>query len=71
MSRSILFIYTCFSKENNWGNPFPFGRGAYTGRNKRVLLTVVNNYQLKRLEEAVSAIDPDAFFITKNNFNII
>ena len=53
------------------GSTFLFGRGAYTGRRKRVLLTVVNNYQLKRLEEAVFTIDSEAFFITENTFNVI
>ena len=53
------------------GSTFLFGRGAYTGRHKKVLLTVVNNYQLKRLEEAVFTIDADAFFITGGTFNAI
>ena len=53
------------------GSTFLFGRGAYTGRRKKVLLTVVNNYQLKRLEEAVFTIDSDAFFITGNTFSVI
>jgi uncharacterized membrane-anchored protein YitT (DUF2179 family) len=53
------------------GSTFLFGRGAYTGRHKKVIMTVVNNYQLKRLEEAVFTIDPDAFFITGNTFNVI
>ena len=53
------------------GSTFLFGRGAYTGQHKKVLLTVVNNYQLKRLEEAVFTIDPDAFFITGGTFNVI
>lgn len=53
------------------GSTFLFGRGAYTGKHKKVLLTVVNNYQLKRLEEAVFTIDADAFFITESTFNVI
>jgi len=53
------------------GSTFLFGRGAYTGRHKKVLLTVVNNYQLKRLEEAVFTIDSEAFFITGNTFSVI
>ncbi|MBT8358528.1 MAG: DUF2179 domain-containing protein, partial [Deltaproteobacteria bacterium] len=32
---------------------------------------VVNNYQLKRLEEAVFDVDSGAFFITENTFNVI
>jgi len=53
------------------GVTFLYGRGAYTGMRKKILLTVVNNYQLKRLEEAVFSIDSAAFFITDNTFNVI
>ncbi|MBT8331694.1 MAG: YitT family protein [Deltaproteobacteria bacterium] len=53
------------------GVTFLYGRGAYTGNRKKVLLTVVNNYQLKRLEEAVFRIDSNAFFITDSTFNVI
>ena len=53
------------------GVTFLYGRGAYTGNRKKVLLTVVNNYQLKRLEEAVFLIDSEAFFITDSTFNVI
>lgn len=55
----------------NRGSTFLFGRGAYTGRRKKVIMTVVNNYQLKRLEEAVFNVDSDAFFITENTFSVI
>jgi len=47
------------------------GTGAYTGEPKKVLLTVVNNIQLKRLEEAVYTIDPNAFTIIGNTFNVL
>jgi uncharacterized membrane-anchored protein YitT (DUF2179 family) len=53
------------------GVTFLYGRGGYTGMRKKVLLTVVNNYQLKRLEEAVFSIDSAAFFITESTFNVI
>lgn len=53
------------------GGTFLYGRGAYTGQRKKVLMTVVNNYQLKRLEEAVFGIDSKAFFITDNTFSVI
>ena len=54
----------------NRGATFLEGRGTYTGKYKQVILTVVNNYQLKRLEEAVFHHDPDAFVITENTFNV-
>jgi uncharacterized membrane-anchored protein YitT (DUF2179 family) len=53
------------------GVTFLYGRGGYTGKRKKVLLTVVNNYQLKRLEEAVFKVDSNAFFITESTFNVI
>ncbi|GAB6143775.1 YitT family protein [Desulfocicer niacini] len=55
----------------NRGATFLNGSGAYSGREKKVILTVVHNYQLKRLEEAVLLIDPNAFMITENTFNVL
>jgi uncharacterized membrane-anchored protein YitT (DUF2179 family) len=46
------------------------GRGAYTGRKKEVLLTVLHTYQLKRLEELVFSIDEHAFVVMGNTFNV-
>lgn len=53
------------------GVTFLDGSGAYTGKTKKIILTVVHNYQLKRLEEAVLSIDPAAFIITENTFNVL
>jgi len=47
------------------------GSGAYMGRAKKIILTVVHNYQLKRLEELILSIDPEAFIITENTFNVL
>ncbi len=47
------------------------GRGAYTNAPKKLILTVTNNVLLKRLEEAVFAIDPHAMFIVENTFRVI
>lgn len=47
------------------------GTGGYSGKAKRVLLTVVYNLQVKRLEEAVYTIDPDAFTIIENPQNVL
>jgi uncharacterized membrane-anchored protein YitT (DUF2179 family) len=55
----------------NRGVTFLNGSGAYTGRVKQVILTVVHNYQLRRLEEAALSIDPEAFIITENTFNVL
>lgn len=53
------------------GATFLNGVGAYSGNEKKIILTVVHNYQLKRLEEAVLTIDPEAFMITENTFNVM
>lgn len=53
------------------GVTFLDGSGAYTGKAKKVILTVVHNYQLKRVEEAALSIDPEAFIITENTFNVL
>ncbi len=34
-------------------------------------MTVVHNYQMKRLEELALSIDPEAFIITDNTFNVL
>lgn len=53
------------------GATFLQGKGAFTGSEKQVLLTVVQNFQLKRLEETVFRIDPNAFMIVENTFNVL
>jgi uncharacterized membrane-anchored protein YitT (DUF2179 family) len=55
----------------NRGATLLAGKGAFTGKEKQVIMTVVNNYQLKRLEETVFTIDPEAFMITENTFNVL
>ncbi len=53
------------------GSTFLYGRGAYTGQRKKIVLTVVNNFQLKRLEEIIFSNDPNAFVIIENTFNVL
>ena len=53
------------------GATFLDGKGAYSGKKKQIILTVVHNYQLKRLEELVFTHDPEAFVITENTFNVL
>ena len=47
------------------------GNGAYSGDPKSVLMTVINNIQLKRLEEVVFTIDENALFIVDNTFSVL
>lgn len=53
------------------GATFIKGRGAYSGRDKEILMAITNNIQLKKLEEKVFSIDPDALFIVENSFDVI
>ncbi|MCP3954699.1 MAG: YitT family protein [Desulfobacterales bacterium] len=53
------------------GATFLDGQGAYSGRPRKILMTVVHNLQLKRMEEIVFGIDPDAFMIAENTFNVL
>jgi uncharacterized membrane-anchored protein YitT (DUF2179 family) len=45
--------------------------GAYHGQNKTVLMVVINNIQLKRLEEIVFTADDHALFIVENTFSVL
>ena len=47
------------------------GQGAFTRQEREVLLTVVYNIQLKRLEELVYAEDPQAFLIIENTHLVL
>ena len=47
------------------------GQGGYSGQPKKIVLTMVNNIQLKRLEELVYASDPHAFLIIGSGFNVL
>lgn len=53
------------------GVTFLYTKGAYTNQERYVIMTVVHNYQLKRLEELVYRIDPKAFLIIENTFNVL
>lgn len=46
------------------------GTGGWSGDPKKVILTMISSIQLKRLEELVYSIDPDAFFIMGSGFHV-
>ena len=58
-------------KKLNRGATIIKGEGAYTGREKDIILIVVDTFQIKRIEEIAFTIDPDAFLITENTFNVL
>ncbi len=45
--------------------------GAYRKENRTVMMVVINNIQLKRLEEIVFTTDNYALFIVENTFNVL
>ena len=53
------------------GVTYLYAKGAYTNKERHVILTIVQNYQLKRLEEVVFSIDDKAFLIIENTYNVI
>ena len=71
ISKDLPAIADDIMKKLQRGATFLKGRGAYTGEDKEVLLTVANTYQIKRIEEIAFSIDPDAFMITENTFNVL
>ena len=71
ISRESKVIAEQIMNKINRGVTFLHGRGAYSGRDHDIILSVVNNYQFKRLEEVVFNLDPEAFLITKNTFNVL
>lgn len=46
------------------------GKGAYSGTDREILLTVTTNVAIKRLETLVYSIDPHALFLVENTFYV-
>lgn len=46
------------------------GEGCYTRVKKEVVLTVINNQQLKRLYQIIDDIDPKAFYVVANTMEV-
>lgn len=53
------------------GVTYLYTKGAYTNQERYLVMTVVHNYQLKRLEELVYRVDPKAFLIIENTYNVL
>lgn len=77
--RKVVFVISDHSREIGpaimeslkIGSTYLSGKGAYSGQEKAVLMTVINNIQLKRLEEVVFSHDDRAMFIVENTYNVI
>lgn len=64
-------ISAMVNEQFKMGSTLLNGVGGYSGEPKQIVLTVINNIQLKRLEEIVFTIDPNALFIAENTFSVI
>lgn len=71
LSNSFKEIVDTITNDMHQGATLIEAKGAYSGKQKHMLMTITNNLQLKRLEEKVFTIDPDALFIVENSFNVI
>jgi len=64
-------IAAVVTEEMQLGATFIQGKGAYSGKEKQILMAITNNIQLKKLEETVFSIDEHALFIVENSFDVI
>ncbi len=71
VSDSAEFISHQIMEKLHRGVTYLYTKGAYTNQECYMVLTVVHNYQLKRLEEVVYKIDPKAFIIIENTYNVL
>lgn len=53
------------------GATFIKGTGAYTRKDRNIIMAITNNIMLKRLEEVVFTVDENAIFIVENTFSVI
>lgn len=53
------------------GVTFLKGQGAYSKKDKNIIMCVVNTFQIKRIEEIAFEIDPKAFVVIENTFNVL
>lgn len=57
--------------KRGWQATILKAKGAYSGNDQDILMTVTNNIYLKQLEELVFTADPNALFIVENTFNVL
>jgi uncharacterized membrane-anchored protein YitT (DUF2179 family) len=77
--RKVVYVISDLSEEIaevvinklKLGATFIQGKGAYSGKEKKIMMAIANNLQLKRLEEVVFALDEHALFIVENSYDVI
>ena len=58
-------------EEMNRGLTIWEGKGAYTGDDSHILLTVISKYEEPHLKEVIARIDPDAFMIITDKARVV
>jgi uncharacterized membrane-anchored protein YitT (DUF2179 family) len=53
------------------GVTFFNGTGAYSGRNKKVIFTILNLTELPKMKELVFSIDPNAFIVINDTLEVL
>lgn len=71
ISNNIEMISHDILHEMKQSATFIKGQGAYLREDKNILMTVVNNIQLKRLEEIAFRHDEKVLFIVENTFSVM
>ncbi len=71
ISNNIEMISHDILHEMKQSATFIKGQGAYLREDKNILMTVVNNIQLKKLEEIAFRNDDKVLFIVENTFSVI
>ncbi|NQS71365.1 MAG: YitT family protein [Desulfobulbaceae bacterium] len=64
-------IFDQFKDDLSQGATYLKAQGAYTGKDKYIIMTITNNIQLKKLENIVFGVDNDALFIVEDSFNVL
>ena len=57
--------------ERGWQATVIKARGAYSGKNQDILMTITNNIYLKQMEEIVFTLDQNALFVVENTFTVL
>lgn len=71
VSEKYQVIATDIMNKMGRGVTYIPGKGAFSGHEKIVMMTVVHNFQVKKLEDIVFKHDPEAFVIIENTFNVL
>jgi uncharacterized membrane-anchored protein YitT (DUF2179 family) len=58
-------------KRVNRGVTFFQGKGAYTGREKQIIFTIISMVELAKMKEIAFTIDPDAFIVVNDTLEVL